>query len=590
MSDERWIEDNALSEKFPFWTRANVGEVLPEPPSPLGWDLMWDDGGTLAGWYDCAVQRLGQADVGLDPVRPEVAGMFGGYAYLCATTIRLFGTRTPGMTPEDIDLAYFGDHPDVPPYVHEPWHDSEEGSAVLAGWLGWVMGTMEQDELEADRVDGRAARAGRPDLTALSDAELMERARSMKPLVRRMFNQHINQSGAASIGPGAIGAVCAALGQPTAALDLVAGLGGVDSAAPVLRHVGPVQTGPVRSSASLVAAFDDGTVGLTERLRAEAGRSGAEDDADAAALVAELDEFLGRVRVAGPQRVGHPRPHLGDRPRPGPGRRRPDAPGRRRPLTLGPENAVREAERERLSAELTEALAADPEAQAQFTAALASAKVFVPGRERSKTTIIRVLHETRMAMWELGRRLVDRGELAEPRDICLLFADEVDAVIAGELTGIRDLVTRRQAHHDWLQTLEPPFIIDGSVPPNTDWPRKGERSVIPAEAGEVLVGNPGCPGLYRGRARVVLEPSDPAALEPGDVLVAPMTDPAWTPLFVPAGAVVVDVGAALSHAIIVSRELGIPCVVSATDATARIPDGAEIEVDGATGKVTILSL
>jgi len=73
------------------------------------------------------------------------------------------------------------------------------------------------------------------------------------------------------------------------------------------------------------------------------------------------------------------------------------------------------------------------------------------------------------------------------------------------------------------------------------------------------------------------------------VLVAPMTDPAWTPLFVPAGAVVVDVGAALSHAIIVSRELGIPCVVSATDATRRIPDGAEIEVDGDTGVVSILS-
>ena len=67
-----------------------------------------------------------------------------------------------------------------------------------------------------------------------------------------------------------------------------------------------------------------------------------------------------------------------------------------------------------------------------------------------------------------------------------------------------------------------------------------------------------------------------------------MTDPAWTPLFVAAGAVVVDVGAALSHAIIVSRELGIPCVVSATDATRKISDGAMIEVNGDTGVVTIL--
>ena len=65
-------------------------------------------------------------------------------------------------------------------------------------------------------------------------------------------------------------------------------------------------------------------------------------------------------------------------------------------------------------------------------------------------------------------------------------------------------------------------------------------------------------------------------------------DSSWTPLFVPASGVVVDVGAALSHAIIVSRELGIPCVVSATDATKRIPDGAMIRVDGDTGVVTIL--
>jgi rifampicin phosphotransferase len=77
-------------------------------------------------------------------------------------------------------------------------------------------------------------------------------------------------------------------------------------------------------------------------------------------------------------------------------------------------------------------------------------------------------------------------------------------------------------------------------------------------------------------------------LEPGDVLVAPITDPSWTPLFVPAAAVVVDVGAQLSHAVIVSRELGIPCVVSVTDATRRIADGTFVSVDGTTGIVTVV--
>jgi pyruvate,water dikinase len=110
-----------------------------------------------------------------------------------------------------------------------------------------------------------------------------------------------------------------------------------------------------------------------------------------------------------------------------------------------------------------------------------------------------------------------------------------------------------------------------------------------AQAGETLQGVPGCTGTYRGKARVVTDPADPRGLEPGEVLVAPLTDPAWTPLFMTAGAVVVNVGGQISHAVIVSRELGLPCVVAVTDATKRIPDGAEIEVNGDTGQVTLVS-
>ena len=579
MTDVRWIDDNELTEKWPFWTRANVGEVLPEPPSPLGWDLVWE-GGTLPGWYDCAVNRLGYADVGMSETRPEVAGMFGGYAYLCATGIRLFGVRTPGMNAESVDLAYFGDHPDVPPYEHEDWHDSDAGTAVLTEWLGWVMGTMTQDELEADRLDGLAARASRPDLTTLSGQELLDRARSFEPLIRRMFNQHINQSGAASIGPGAIAQVCAALDRPDAAMRLVAGLGGVDSALP--SYAMWEMSRAVRASPTLTERFDAGVDGLNDRLRVA-------DDAEAVALVADLDAFLSDFGSRGPNEwdihapvwetdpglvlAGIDRMRLADD----------DA-------SPAAEQQAREAEREALAASLTEALAADPDAQAQFQAALASAKVFVPGRERSKTTIIRVVHEVRMAMWELGRRAVEAGDLAHRRDLCLLFVDEVERYLADDLPEIRSTVADRMTHHDWLRTLEPPFIINGTVPPNTEWPLKGSAPVPVANEGDQLIGNPGCPGVFTGRARVVLDPADPSVLEPGDVLVAPVTDPAWTPLFVPAGAVVVDVGAALSHAIIVSRELGIPCVVSATDATRRIPDGAEIEVDGGTGIVTVLSM
>jgi pyruvate,water dikinase len=86
---------------------------------------------------------------------------------------------------------------------------------------------------------------------------------------------------------------------------------------------------------------------------------------------------------------------------------------------------------------------------------------------------------------------------------------------------------------------------------------------------------------------VVRDAGDPVGLEPGDVLVAPQTDPSWVPLFVPAAAVVVNVGAMGSHAMIVSRELGIPCVVSVADATDMIPDGAIVTVDGNAGTVSV---
>jgi pyruvate,water dikinase len=124
----------------------------------------------------------------------------------------------------------------------------------------------------------------------------------------------------------------------------------------------------------------------------------------------------------------------------------------------------------------------------------------------------------------------------------------------------------------------------------SSYARRDSVVITEVVEGEAVHGVPGCPGIAKGIARVITDSHDPTSLEPGDILVAPITDPSWTPLFVPAAGVVVDVGAPLSHAIIVSRELGIPCVVSAIDATKRIPDGALVEVNGDTGVVTVLSL
>ena len=153
----------------------------------------------------------------------------------------------------------------------------------------------------------------------------------------------------------------------------------------------------------------------------------------------------------------------------------------------------------------------------------------------------------------------------------MLLDDELDAFVnAPDEFSAR--LTDREAQFLALYDLEPPFIINGSVKPLSQWGRKGGEHAAAAGVGDVLTGVPGSPGQATGRARVILDPGDPTGLEPGDVLIAPITDPAWTPLFVPAAAVVVNVGAQ----------------VSVQNATERIPDGALVTVDGSTGTVTII--
>ncbi len=110
--------------------------------------------------------------------------------------------------------------------------------------------------------------------------------------------------------------------------------------------------------------------------------------------------------------------------------------------------------------------------------------------------------------------------------------------------------------------------------------------VRPQPGDEVLVaGTPGSPGVAEGPVRVVRDPAAFGSLLPGEVLVAPYTNPSWTPLFTRAAAVVVDTGAAMSHAAIVAREYGVPAVMGTGDGTRRLSDGQWVRVDGSRGQV-----
>src|SRR5205814_5345835 len=129
-------------------------------------------------------------------------------------------------------------------------------------------------------------------------------------------------------------------------------------------------------------------------------------------------------------------------------------------------------------------------------------------------------------MHELGRRYVERGVFDRPNNFGMVRWDELEELAAnpGALT---DALRERQATYAELLPLEPTFVFEGEPPSPSTWPRRDARPAAVANDGEVLRGMPGCPGQAEGRARVVVDSHDPTALEPGDVLVAPITDPSW---------------------------------------------------------------
>ncbi len=580
---DSWLVETDLSKEWNFYTRANVGEVFPDPVAPLSFSYFQNEnglGGSEMGFRN-AYYRIGVMTPDELPDDECVfLGVTGGYAYLNASALRMLGHRAPGMTSEDIDAAFFGDAPGVPEFVVKPGFDREDLTAKIGETFGWVLTTPDLPDVLGHEVLVNGLRSNRPDFTTMSDQDLIDYALDLADShFEMLFTEHIFISFLATLPIGIITAVCEAVGQPTATLKLLAGLGDVESAAPSMAmwDLGRVVAG----SADLNAMFDAGYSGLSDRLRAS-------DSADAAAFLESFDEFLFSYGCRGPNEwemrspTWETEPDLAlaaiDRMRLSEEAQAPQL-----------HNAAKASEREELGAQIAEMVAGDPETHGQFVAALSAAKVFMPGRERTKTNNIKLVHEMRVAMHELGHRCVAAGTMPHHNSFGLLTRPELLGFPASPEGHVDELLRRADLMEEVSQ-LQEPFLFHGDRPDMSSYPRRDAVEIIQVEAGETVQGVPGCPGTYQGIARVVLDSHDPTALDPGDILIAPITDPSWTPLFVPAGGVVVDVGAPLSHAIIVSRELGIPCVVSATDATKRIPDGATIEVDGNTGVVTIIEL
>ena len=209
-------------------------------------------------------------------------------------------------------------------------------------------------------------------------------------------------------------------------------------------------------------------------------------------------------------------------------------------------------------------------------------RVMMGMREHQKYLTVHLYDTYGRAFRAEGAALAARGHLQDAQDVDFLSLHEIKLAAAGlETEGLREAVRERKEAYEAAKPLTAPRLMTG----------EGEILVgrRKHDAGEgVLTGLPVSAGVVEGRARVVLRPED-AELEDGSILVAPFTDPAWTPLFSAVRGMVVEVGGLMTHGAVVARELGLPAVVGVDDATKLIPDGAMIRIDGSAGIVEVLS-
>jgi pyruvate,water dikinase len=203
-------------------------------------------------------------------------------------------------------------------------------------------------------------------------------------------------------------------------------------------------------------------------------------------------------------------------------------------------------------------------------------------RETPKFTIMRLAGIARASLLESGGELSAAGVLARPDDLFFLRMAELRALAAGKTGDWQARIEeRRELRRRELRRAQiPRFLL-------SDGQAFFEGLGSDVDAGGGFAGSPVSPGVVEGVVHVLLDPHG-ASLAPGEILVCPATDPGWTPLFLAAGGLVMEVGGLMTHGAVVAREYGIPAVVGVHDATTRLRTGQRIRVDGSTGRIELL--
>lgn len=204
----------------------------------------------------------------------------------------------------------------------------------------------------------------------------------------------------------------------------------------------------------------------------------------------------------------------------------------------------------------------------------------LPAREHPKYLIMKLILISKKALLEEAKILVQKGQLAKANDVFYVSFWELYQAVQNNESLIK-LVNQRKEEYRHFRKLSPPRVLTSE---GEEIKAGYNQDNLPEGA---LVGMPVSAGVIEGIARVITDPVK-ASLNKGEILVAPFTDPGWTPLFINAAGLIMEVGGLLTHGTVVAREYGIPAVVGITDATRKIKTGQKIRVDGNAGFVLVL--
>lgn len=515
-----------------FWTTANVGEAAPSVLTPLCWSL-WGAGNesaVLRCWHRFGM--LGPDQVRVDPDQSNcLTGVFFGRLAMNLDIIREWVDRLPGLTADEFEFGLAGAvHPQ--PRTFTPL-------------------TEAQQDLVAESVERIRDTHGPRLATMVADQEewwtreVLARTEPGDPVARLVeaYDRFV----------WALGIHNETRLLAVASTSLIYRIAAAVEALPLV----PAVTSAFGDVTELSMAADlwslaQGTLEMDTFIERH-GFHGSNEGNAAGRSWRESPELLRGV-------VDSLRSRGAD-----------EHPDRR---------AERAVARQRAALADLEAKL-DDEQVAQVRAALQDIAMSVRETELGKAAFLRGIDGVRAAARDLGAQLVAEARLEVVDDIFMFTYDELRAD-RGTAVPSEELALRRARLEDYrAYTL--PQTFRGMPEPIV---KSAERAAV----GDVITGVGASGQVHEGTVRIIRRTDDEDALEPGDVLVCEATDPSWTPLFLLADAVVIDIGSVGSHGAIVARELGLPAVLNTIDGSRRLRDGDRVRVDGAAGTVTVLEL